>query len=105
MTELRGSLHVVGDMLPIEYKSMGQRCDPVRLRTGADLRYRPEYTDWSVRATVRFRENILTLGSVINLMNNAGQCVGLGERRMAQNGDSFGMFEVKQATPGKRKRS
>ncbi len=101
MTELRGGLRVIGDLLPIKYKSMRMRRDPVRLKGGgADLRYRPEYTEWSARTTVRFRENVLTLGSVINLLNNAGQCVGLGEKRPAQNGDSFGLFEVRQVTTG-----
>jgi hypothetical protein len=97
MTELRGAVQVVGELLPIKYGKLRMRCDTVRNANGiADLRYRPEYTDWSVQATIRFRDNILTLGSLINLMNNAGQCVGLAERRPAQNGDSFGMFEVRQ---------
>jgi hypothetical protein len=95
MTELRGAFYVEGDMLPLQYKKIRMRCDSVRNQGGvADLRYRPEYTDWSVDITVRYRPDMITPDSVVNLLNNAGQSIGLCERRPGQNGDSFGMFEV-----------
>ncbi len=106
MTELRGALRIDGDLLTIKYKKLLQRCDSVRNQSGvADLRYRPEYQGWSVQCSVLFRENMLTMGSVVNLLNNAGQSIGLCERRPGQNGDSFGMFEVQQTRGAKRKTS
>ncbi|HEY3496026.1 MAG TPA: hypothetical protein VGK73_15115 [Polyangiaceae bacterium] len=95
MTHLRGALRVQGDMLPLRFKKMRMRCDPVRnANGGADLRYRPEYEGWSVDLLVSYRENMITPDSVLNLLNNAGQSIGLCERRPGQNGDTFGMFEV-----------
>lgn len=102
MTKLRGAFYVEGDMLPIRYKAIRMRCDSVRnANGGADLRYRPEYTDWSVDIVVRFRPDTITPDSAINILNNAGQSVGLCERRPGQNGDSYGMFEV--STSGTKK--
>ena len=95
MTHLRGAIRVEGDMVQLKYKKLRMRCDPVRnANGGADLRYRPEYTDWSIDVVVSYRENMITPESVLNLLNNAGQSIGLCERRPGQNGDTFGMFEV-----------
>ena len=95
MTELRGAFYVEDNLLPIKFKKLRMRCDSVRNQGGvADLRYRPEYTDWSVDITVRFRPDMITPDSLVNLLNNAGQSIGLCERRPGQNGDTFGMFEV-----------
>jgi hypothetical protein len=97
MTELRGALFVEGDLLRIEYKKMRMRTDSVRVGGGtASLAYRPEYTEWAIPIVVRYRPELITPAGVINLLNNAGQSIGLGERRPAQNGDQFGMFEVEQ---------
>lgn len=95
MTELRGALFIEGELLPLKFKSVRQRRDTVRNANGvADLRYRPEYTDWSVDVAVKYRPDMLTPESVMNLLNNAGQSIGLCERRPAQNGDHYGTFEV-----------
>lgn len=102
MTHLRGAVRVEGDMLQLKFKKLRMRCDPVRnANGGADLRYRPEYESWSVECTVSYRENMITPESVLNLLNNAGQSIGLCEKRPGQNGDTFGMFEV-QAQRGRR---
>ncbi len=94
MTVIRGALFVEGDMLPIKYKECNMREDTVRVGMGtADLRYRPEYTDWSVDISVEYLANVLTPAQIVNLIRLAGFSVGICEWRPEKNGD-FGRFEV-----------
>lgn len=105
MTKLRGAFYVEGDMIPLNYKKVEMRCDSVRnANGGADLRYRPEYTEWYVDIVVSYRKDTITPDSVFNLLNNAGQSIGLCERRPGQNGDTFGMFEVASGGAAPKKR-
>lgn len=93
MTELRGALHIMGDMVQIEGKPT-VREDMVRVGMGAaDIRYRGEFKTWKAHLTIRFNARMLTPEQIAGLFNAAGFGVGIGEWRPERNG-SFGCFHV-----------
>jgi hypothetical protein len=72
------------------------REDVVRLGiSGTDLRYRPEFSEWSATLEVIFVRSALTQESVVSLIDAGGMGVGVGEWRPEHRGD-FGTFEIDQ---------
>ena len=69
------------------------RKDPVNVKTGKDLRFRPEFRNWKAKLLVRYDADRVTVEHVANLLNHGGQTVGVGEWRPEKNG-TFGMFQV-----------
>lgn len=70
------------------------REDVVRVgRGGADLRYRPEFLEWSTTLTVIYVTSALTRGSVLSLIDAGGMGVGVGEWRPEKDGD-FGTYRI-----------
>lgn len=70
------------------------REDVVRVgRGGADLRYRPEFPEWSTTLEVVYVTSALTRGSVLSLIDAGGMGVGVGEWRPEKDGD-FGTYRV-----------
>lgn len=70
------------------------REDVVRVgRGGTDLRYRPEFRQWSTTLTVTYVTSALTRDSVLSLIDAGGMGVGVGEWRPEKNGD-FGCYAV-----------
>jgi len=70
------------------------RCDMVRLESGvADLRFRPEFRNWSADVLIRFNRAVITLEQVVNLVRTAGFGVGLCEWRPERGGE-WGTFKV-----------
>lgn len=96
MVTAKVSLHVLGDMVPIEGERY-DRTDHVRLEGGtASIAYRPAFRGWSATLPITFVVNVLTAEQVVNLVNAGGLC-GVGEwRPSCPKGKSgtFGMFEV-----------
>jgi hypothetical protein len=73
------------------------REDVVRVsRGGADLRYRPEFPEWSTVLTVVYVKSALTRESVLSLIDAGGLGVGVGEWRPERDGD-FGCYRVNPA--------
>lgn len=72
------------------------RQDYVRVGMGsADIRYRPQFTEWSIDASITYNENSkINLQDVFNMINMGGQLNGLGEMRI-EKGGNFGTFHVK----------
>lgn len=69
------------------------REDMVRIGMGtADIRYRAEYTKWSVLLRIQYVPSSIDLGSVVALVD-AGGMGGVGEWRPEKDG-AFGTFEV-----------
>lgn len=72
------------------------REDVVRLsgpsRT-AEMRYRPEYTDWGVALTVTVNPQVVSVGQIGSMFHAAGHGVGIGDYRPERNGDC-GTFEL-----------
>lgn len=70
------------------------REDVVRVGSGgSDLRYRPEFTEWSTEIEVTFVTAMLTRESVISLIDAGGMGVGVGEWRPEKRGD-FGTYAI-----------
>ncbi len=81
-------------VLPMECSDPIIREDCVRVGAGsADLRYRPEFREWSVEVTVTFDAELLRAEDIINLVNRAGFGCGIGEWRPEKGGE-FGRYEV-----------
>jgi len=73
------------------------REDVVRIGkgTGTELRYRPEFLEWSAVLDVVYVKAALTKGSVLSLIDAGGLGVGVGEWRPERDG-TFGTFHVDQ---------
>lgn len=72
------------------------REDVVRVgRGGTDLRYRPQFTEWSAVLTVTYVDSMLTRGSLLSLIEAGGMGVGVGEWRPERDGD-FGTYKLDQ---------
>jgi len=64
---------------------------------GADIRIRPMWRTWEAAVTVEFDADMITLESVINLLDRSGRQVGVGEGRpFSKNsvGQGWGTFTV-----------
>jgi hypothetical protein len=70
------------------------REDVVRVGMGGtDLRYRPEFTEWSTSIDVIYVQSMLTRESVLSLIEAGGMGVGVGEWRPEKRGD-FGTYQI-----------
>lgn len=65
-------------------------------RNGSDLRYRPQFSQWSATLEVTYVTSALTRGSVLSLIDAGGMGVGVGEWRPEKDGD-FGTYRVDPA--------
>jgi len=93
MTELRGSFHIIGELVEIKGKA-NMREDMVRIGMGtADIRYRPEFKEWRVSLPIRYNADKISLDQIVNIFNQAGFGVGVGEWRPEKDG-VHGMFHV-----------
>lgn len=82
------------DLVRILGSEPEMREDMVRVGMGtADIRYRGQFWPWHATVRVRFNANVLSAAQIINLLNNAGFGVGIGEWRPEKDGQ-FGMFHV-----------
>ena len=82
-----------GECVSIKSKKPVLRKDPVNVKTGKDLRFRPEFRNWSAELLVKYDADRVTIEQIANLLNHGGQTVGVGEWRPERNG-TFGMFTV-----------
>lgn len=72
------------------------REDVVRVGiSGTDLRYRPVFADWSTTLTVTFVQTVITLDSVLSLIDAGGMGTGVGEWRPEKDGN-FGTYQIDQ---------
>lgn len=58
-----------------------------------DLRYRPEFPEWSTTLVVRYNQSIMSSQEIVTLFQYAGFHVGVGDTRPSK-GYSEGSFEV-----------
>lgn len=61
--------------------------------SGADLRYRAEFTDWSATLRVSFVKTSISLESVLALIDAGGMTVGVGEWRPEKRGQN-GTYQI-----------
>lgn len=102
MKDTQMALFVIPDcpesqLVKIDYEICRMRVDPVRLpSTGtADIRYRPEYTNWKATLTIKYNEGVISLEQVIQCILAAGFGCGIGEWR-PEKGGSSGTFKLAQ---------
>lgn len=87
------------NILPMECSDPVIREDYVRVGAGvADLRYRPEFSEWSVRLTIEYDSDLLRIEDILNLVDRAGFGVGIGEWRPEKGGE-YGRFQVDRSIP------
>lgn len=92
-TTMRGAFHIEGELVEIEGRPT-IREDPVKIgMNGADLRYRPEFPEWSVTLPITYNPNAVTPEQIVNALNIAGFSNGVGEWRAERDG-VYGRFHV-----------
>lgn len=73
---------------------------PVRNANGSvDIRIRPMWREWWAKVTVQFDADMITAQSIVNLLDRAGQQVGIGAGRPFSKksvGQGWGTFSVNQ---------
>jgi len=88
-----------GGVLPMDCDEPTIQEDPVRVGPGsADLRYRPYFYRWSLTFKVEIDATLMTVETLINLINRAGFGVGIGEMR-PEKGKDCGRFRVDTTKP------
>lgn len=101
MTGLRQSLFFVGTQNQVDGMALTEivgepvmREDVVRVnRGGTDLRYRPQFNEWTATLTIVYVKAMLTRDSVLSLIEAGGMGVGVGEWRVEKSGD-FGTYQI-----------
>jgi hypothetical protein len=79
------------------YGESRMRQDMVRVGMGAaDIRFRPEYVQWSANLTIEFNEGVLSLDQVYQLVKAAGYGCGVGEMRPEKGKFNYGRFVLAQ---------
>ncbi len=102
-TLVRKALFLVTDdpnkVLPISGSEPTVREDMVRVGMGsADLRYRPEFVEWTCKIELEVDSELLQRDDVLALVDRAGFGVGICEWRPEKGGE-FGRFEIDPDVP------
>lgn len=88
------------DYVEIKFARVVMREDAVKVgpfgKRETDLRYRPEYQNWSADLRIRYRADVITAEQVLLLLRDAGFSIGIGEWRPERGGQA-GTFEVASA--------
>lgn len=100
MTELRQFVFIQGTFSDKDRQALVEihgepklREDVVTVGRGTDLRYRPEFPEWSAILKVTYVASSIDRDSVLSLIDAGGMGVGVGEWRPEKNGD-FGTFRI-----------
>jgi hypothetical protein len=101
MTDARQMFFILPDGRDVErqigcvriYGEPEMRTDEVKVQQSMDLRYRPEFPEWSATLRIEYDEDNISPSSIGSLLHRAGMTVGIGEWRPEKNGD-FGRFEL-----------
>jgi len=104
--QVKGAFHVLGDLVelldPLTNKPAHphMQTDPVRIGMGtSSLAYRGVFDTWAAWLEIRYNANVMTAEQIVNLLNTAGFCSGIGEWRPSspKRPGGHGMFHVKEA--------
>lgn len=100
MTALRSSVFFKGEIgadgqsIAILDGTPHMREDAVTVgRNGRDLRYRPQFDEWTTTLEVIYVTSMLTRGSLLSLIEAGGLGVGVGDWRPEKNGE-FGTYAI-----------
>jgi len=73
------------------------RTDMVRVGMGsADIRYRPEYPEWTANLRIEFNAGVVSLPQIYQLVKAAGYGSGIGEMRPEKTKFNYGRFKLAQ---------
>ena len=87
------------NLVPLKCTPPEVREDVVRIGANqTDLRYRPEFKEWSVDIVADVDFGSLTEENLVNLINRAGFGVGVCEWRPEKGGE-FGRFKIDESVP------
>lgn len=90
---LRGAFHIAGEFVEI-HGIPSMREDMVRVGMGtSDIRHRAEFKEWTATLPVRMNGDTMSAEQLVNLFNQAGFSVGVGDWRPERDG-TFGQFRV-----------
>jgi len=98
-TQIKRSVRLLGGVYPLKYKKLNRRVDNPR-RSGRnstpDTRHRPEFINWECELTIQYDTNQISPDQIINLINQAGFSVGIGDWRPGspKSSGTHGMFKV-----------
>ena len=87
MKDFSGMVYMQGlngqpDLMEIKFKKAFFRVDHVIIGMGIrDIRYRPEFRNWSTKMLIEFSKNEIRIQDVINAINRGGNNCGVGEWR------------------------
>lgn len=91
---LNGAFFIPDELIEIKFKEIEMREDYVRIaHGGTDVRFRPEFKDWTMTFEMQYNENVYSLEQIINFINLGGFSCGLGEMRVEKGGNN-GAYEV-----------
>ena len=91
---LNGAFLIPEELIEIKYGELIMRQDYARIaHGGTDVRFRPEFKDWSMTFKMKYNENAYSLEQLLNFINLGGFSCGLGEMR-TEKGGNFGSYEV-----------
>lgn len=98
MTDVKAGLFIEADCPETNlFRINGEsrlRTDHVRVNNGApDIRYRPEYVNWTATLTVTFNEGLISKDQVLQAIFAGGYGTGIGDWRPERGGD-FGRFTI-----------
>jgi len=101
-TTVRRAIFIEADLIPFKYEKLVMREDVVRVGPSkvADLRYRPEFQNWSATLPIQYQPNILSKEQLLSLVNQAGFGIGIGEGRPQKNELDWGRFELVKVVCG-----
>lgn len=92
---LQGAFLIPEELIEIKFEELTMRQDYVRIaHGGTDVRFRPEFKNWSMTFKMMYNENAYSLEQILNFINLGGFSCGLGEMR-TEKGGNFGSYVVK----------
>lgn len=91
---LYGAFLIPEELVEIKFDEIVMREDYVRIaHGGTDVRFRPEFKNWTMTFKIQYNENSYSLDQLINFINLGGFSCGLGEMRI-EKGGNFGSYTV-----------
>lgn len=97
MRNVREGIVVLGDIIPMKYKSKEVVCHWGRtsgMSKSPRKILRNQFNDWSVDLDIEFNSSQLSGPQIINILNWAGFHIGVGAFRKEKTGN-YGLFTVK----------
>lgn len=100
MTEIKGRVFVLNEFVEIKgtpiMDKFWRRIGSKGSGTGTpDIGVRAVFPKWEATLYIRYNADLIDAESVVNLVQSAGESVGIGEDRPERQGNIFGTWDVK----------